>query len=210
MKEKLITIQWLLGGLTLCLSCTVGDLRINSGGRKGLFSQCGVPSPHGKAYCSGGLCLLPTLLLFCGSVPQPLLSHLLAAKWNLLCFYFWSNLRTWLLYISYYSQSIQRKKELGKRNKRSWHFPSSEKKKNLKAWNQRSLYLKMKLSVLAEGQPKIKTALLNRFISIYLSCLCQLVGTGTSYIGFSDYIIWFSLIWQTLVYSFAFLVGRLS
>lgn len=66
-KRKVAHYPAVLGGLTLCLICTLGDLRINSGGRKGLFSQSSHFSPHREACCSRGFCPLPSFPSSCCS-----------------------------------------------------------------------------------------------------------------------------------------------
>lgn len=82
-----------LGGLWLFLICALRDLSINLGGRKALLCQCSHFFSFVEACCSWDLCYLSTFpslkcvfpLFLCFPPPDSVLSHLLAAKWNLLC-----------------------------------------------------------------------------------------------------------------------------
>lgn len=147
-----------IGGLGLFLICVLRDLSINLGGRK-TSSQCSHFSSFVEACCTqGSLSTFPSLkcvflLFFCFSPPESVLSHLLAAEWNLLHSCFLSQFKNSIVVHLLVQPSFQRKKGNRKEKSVKLTFSYIRVKKNLKAWNQRSLDLKTKLSVLAEINP---------------------------------------------------------
>lgn len=112
------------GGLGFLIRA-LGDLSMNLGGIKRSFHRAVISSLLWKPAALKGFVTSPPSLPWnvssCCSSVSLLRSLPWLNCWQLNGIYytpvFWSNLRTWLLYISYYSQSFQRKKEIGKRNK---------------------------------------------------------------------------------------------